>query len=583
MGAIRILAPSVRDQIAAGEVVERPVSVVKELIENSLDAGAGRIAVRVEGGGKTEICVRDDGRGMDQADLVLSIQRHATSKLETMEDLAQANWLGFRGEALAAIAAVSRITVTTRPIDAPTGLRLYQAGTAPPRIESVPAAQGTTVTVEDLFYTVPARLHHLKSDGAELAPIQQLVTALALAYPDIGFHLETGGRVLFDTSGNASVSAVTLAAFGREAAEASLPLDFANVDGTVRIGGLVVSPAISRATRQAEIVTINGRLVQNWALRSALEEAYRPELPERRFPVACLQIVIDPLRLDPNVHPQKLTVRIDGERKVAALVYRAVRDRLAGASSMPYWPSASGQAKSADDASVRQETVWAASPDQLEMPTRAEESGEANAREPSPLAAELGQMRALGQWRHKYIVAEGPLGLYLIDQHAAHERIYFERFREEFARSTHSQWLVQGIGVNLPSLVVSELETRRAELEGLGFDWSAVGEDTLVVRAVPEALSEPSPGSELLARIFEGFCENSPENPHPWARWKEAAAAMAACRTAIKAYRPLADEEITGLIAQLAACRDPRSCPHGRPTLLHFGLEEVDRRFGRKG
>ncbi len=582
MGSIRILTASVRDQIAAGEVVERPASVVKELIENSLDAGSSRIEIRVEGGGKTEISVRDDGQGMDREDLRLSIQRHATSKLETIEDLSRAGWLGFRGEALAAIAAVSRITVTSRVADAPAGSRLYQAGTAKPRLEPVPAAVGTTVTVEDLFYTVPARLRHLKTDAGELTPIAQLVTALALAYPDIGFHLETGERVILDTPGNASMSAVMLAAFGREAAEASLSLDFSNVDATVRIEGMLVSPAVSRATRQGEIVTINGRLIHNWALRSALEEAYRPELPERRFPVACLKIAIDPQRLDPNVHPQKSTVRIDGERQLAALVHRAVRDCLTGASSMPYWHQAPDRPKTTVEASVYQETVWTEVPG-LGAPARAQESGEANPSEASPLANELAGMRAMGQWRHKYIVAEGPLGLYLIDQHAAHERIYFEKFRQDFARSTHSQGLVSGIGLSLSSAVVGELEGRREELERLGFDWSLVGGDTLVVRAVPEALSEPGLDAKRLARVLEGFCQDGSDNPHPWARWNEAAAAMAACRTAIKAYRPLRDEEITELITQLAACGDPRSCPHGRPTLLHFGLEEVDRRFGRKG
>ena len=574
MGAIRILAPSVRDQIAAGEVVERPVSVVKELLENSLDAGATVVKVRVTGGGKSGIWVRDNGVGMDREDLVLSVQRHATSKLTVLDDLTHSYSLGFRGEALAAIAAVSRIAITSRPKDAAFGHRLVLHANAEPELKTQAAPPGTTVEVDDLFYSVPARLKHLKTDAVELLHIQQLVSAMALAYPHVRFRLETPERSLLEVPGRGEMTDVMLAAYGREVAGACVAVAYENADGSVSIRGVAAPAAFSRSTRSGETLVVNGRVIQNWTLRSALEEAYRPEIGDRRFPIACLRVTLPGERLDPNVHPQKSEVRIDGERQVAALIHRAVREALAAQSgSGPFWPNAlpkpgaTGSLVDAEPQTFSQIVGYAM-----------EEGAEANPA--GKLAREIFSLSPLGQWAQKYIVAQGSLGLYLIDQHAAHERVYYEKFRREFERSLASQLLLVPLSLTLGQSVAQTLEKHRRELEHLGFDWTVVGQGTVLVRAVPAALADPHLNDEQLSLTLTGFTQ--PQGEHPWADAKEAAA-MAACKTAIKAYRRLQAEEIQELLRQLAACEDPRSCPHGRPTLLHFTMEEVDRRFGRKG
>ena len=574
MGAIRILAPSVRDQIAAGEVVERPSSVVKELVENSLDADAKLVELYVSGGGKAGIRVKDDGVGMDQEDLALAVTRHATSKLTHLDDLSHSLTLGFRGEALAAISAVSRMVITSRPAASSSGFRLSIGGNSEPQLTACASHAGTTVEVEDLFYSVPARLKHLKTDAAELFQIQQLVTALALAYPHVAFRLTTPERVLFDVPGRGEALDVFLAAYGREVAAASLPVNFESTDGLVSVRGTVAPPEFSRSARNAETIVVNGRVIHNWALRAALEEAYRPQLAERRFPVAAIRVMLPGDRLDPNVHPQKSEVRMDDERKVAALVHRAVRETLAARSgSTAFWLGEGPALAKAPSKQVSQA---------LEFPETATYASDQRADKPPVpvLSSEVASLNPLGQWAQKYIVAEGERGLYLIDQHAAHERVYFEKFQREFEQATVSQLLLMPLSLTVPPEVQGVLDQRRGVLESAGFDWTSLSSRSIIVRAVPRALNEAELSEEALVTILTGFSDH--QGQHPWTYVMDAAA-MAACKTAIKAYRQLSREEMLELFRQLAACDDPRSCPHGRPTLLHFTMEEVDRRFGRKG
>ncbi len=571
LGAIRVLPPSVSDQIAAGEVVERPASVVKELVENSLDARAQSIQIEVRGGGKDAIRVQDDGLGMDEDDLALAVRRHATSKLRTLDDLVASPSLGFRGEALAAIAAVSQLTISSRPPNSASGFSLCLAGQGPPDLRAQALAPGTTVEVSNLFYSVPARLKHLKSDAGELSPIQQLIVQLALAYPDIRFRLTSEQRSLFESPGQGDLIEIMLAAYGRHVAEACLPLEYHSADGSVHILGVVAPPEFSRSGRQAETVVVNGRIIHNWTLRSALEQAYRPELRDGRFPFACLRVSLPGDRLDPNVHPQKLEVRIEGERQIAALIYRSVRETLAReANSEAFWKDGG------DDGASPAPHIQARLDQDLDMHAREEEPKALCA---PGLTSEIARLRPLGQWQHKYIVAEGDQGLYLIDQHAAHERVYFERFRKKFDEAKFSQLLLVPRSVRVSIPLDETLESHRRELERAGFDWTMLSSDTILLRALPAALQEAALSDEQLVDILEGFYQN---REHAWSYTMDAAA-MAACKASVKAFRPLTVDEIFELLSQLAGAEDPRSCPHGRPTLLHFSMEEVDRRFGRKG
>ncbi len=583
MGAIKILDPAVRDQIAAGEVVERPASVVKELVENSLDAGAKVVDVRVSGGGKTGIFVQDDGLGMDAEDLELACKRHATSKLTRLDDLNDSRLLGFRGEALAAISAVSRMTIVSRPRDAAIGYRLRLGAVNVPEKEPVSAPPGTQVAVEDLFYSVPARLKHLKTDAAELTHIQQLVLGLAFDYPDVAFRLKTVDRTIFEVSGRGNAQEVMLAAYGKDVASQSIPISYQSSDGAVTIDGILAPAQFGRSSRHAEFLIVNGRLIHNWTLRAAVEEAYRPQLRERRFPMFCLRMNMPGDRLDPNVHPQKAEVRIDGERQCAALLHRAVREALESHASSPsFWTPevAFGDPPASTDASSQ----IGMSPVE---PQSFFNAGIHHAREAGPeqaetvrLRDEIGTLEFMGQWRDKYIVAQGSRGLYLIDQHAAHERVYYEQFLRRFEEANPSQGLLVPMTVLLSTAAQEALETDRPALEAQGFDWTRLSPERVLVRAVPASLHDAALNEAELALILEGFV--GARGMHSWSPVLDKAA-MAACKAAIKAYRGLQSAEVTALFEQWAACDDPRSCPHGRPTLLHLTLEDVDRRFGRKG
>lgn len=582
MSKIHLLAPAVRDQIAAGEVVERPASVVKELVENSLDAGARRVQIEVTGGGKERIWVRDDGRGMDPDDLRLAVRRHATSKLTVLADLARGETLGFRGEALAAIAAVSRLTIISRPGSREVGSRI-EVPAEPDRpavLTTVAAPVGTEVEARDLFYSVPARLKHLKSDATELSRVHQVVLGFALGYPAVAFRLRGDDQELLATPGDGDMRTVVLAAYGSEAAEAAIALDFVSADGAVRIRGLVVPPPLHRASRNAQVIVVNGRLVRNWPIRAAIEEAFRPGLPDRRYPMAWVDLIIPPERLDPNVHPQKTEVRIEGERQIAALLYRAVRDALvaqAAAPSLPVGRGAQAAPAPAHAAFTEQDALfmWRLAGTEARETAAGHEEGH--------LAGELRHLRPMGQWRQKYIVAEGPAGLYLVDQHAAQERVFYEQFRTRLGEVRVQQPLLAPIGLRLSPEGWARYQEFSKRLADLGFDLASLGGYTVVLRGIPRALGDVVIDAETIESWLAELANQADPASHPSLAATEEAAALAACKAAIKAYRPLQPEEIRQVLSDLAGAHDPRTCPHGRPTTLRFSLEEVDRRFGRKG
>ncbi|MBX5466741.1 MAG: DNA mismatch repair endonuclease MutL [Firmicutes bacterium] len=563
------LPPAVRDQIAAGEIVERPASVVKELVENSLDAEARRIEVHAAGGGIDRLRVRDDGLGIAPADLPLAVERHATSKLTDLTDLATSPWLGFRGEALAAIAAVSHLTLASRPPGESVGHRIRVERGRVAGVDAVAMAPGTAVEVEGLFLGLPARLKALAAPASELARIHRLMAAMAVGFPDVSFHLVHEGRALMHTDGRGDGRTLLEAIAGAEAAEAALEVRTFDPEASVTVAGWILPTERARPNRLWQVLFVNRRLVTNWVLRQAVEEAFRPGLPEHRFPAFWLKVTVPGDAVDPNAHPAKAEVRLARERAVAAALYRAVSETLRRQSPSQAWTPAAPTV-------APQRWTW-------DQPFQGSTAHEAPAAlgPSTALGQELAEVTPLGQWAHKYIVAQGPGGLYLIDQHAAHERVYFERLLTQREVVRTSQPLLWPLAVEVPPQLWAGWQRARSRLRATGFDISEVGGTTLVVRALPGPLAEERPTSEALLGVLAGFDPESGEREHPWADEAEEAVAMAACKAAIKAWRPLAREEIEALIRQLAACRDPRICPHGRPTVLKLTLEEVDRRFGR--
>lgn len=572
MSRIRRLDPIVRDQIAAGEVVERPASVVKELVENALDAGARRIHIRLIDGGHSSIEVSDDGTGIESDDLPLALARHATSKISALADLDSSPWLGFRGEALAAIAAVSQVSLASRTAEEPVGHELTVEGGVSGTSQMVAMAPGTTVRVRNLFYNTPARLKSQKSPGAEAGWIQHLTEHLAVSRYDVGFLVEQMDKVLVRTIGQKDPIQTLYQLYGRDVAESLLPVDHTGITG-IRIHGWVAPAHVHRGTRHAQSLYVNQRWVTNWVLRQAVEEAYRPQVPDRRFPLFWLWLDLPPNSVDPNVHPTKAEVRVDRERQVAALLYRAVQDVLttqSGASSLAVEPH-----MARDEGATYSQTEWS-----LENPLPGDSHKDSNTR---ILHQEFLDLTPLAQWQSKYIISQGPLGLYLIDQHAAHERLYYERFKREKGTTSIAQPLLVPHVLALNATEWQTFIQHRHIFEDTGFEVTEAGGSSIMVHAVPQGFKDLPNDPEMVRTVLESIIQGHAQYGHPVTWVEEPLFAMAACKAAIKAYRPMSHLEMRTLLRDMALLEDPRGCPHGRPTLIRLSLEEVDRRFGRKG
>jgi DNA mismatch repair protein MutL len=568
MGRIHRLDPIVANQIAAGEVVERPASVVKELVENSLDAGASRIDIAIVDAG-LGIWVRDDGVGMEPDDLARAVERHSTSKLTVLEDLDHSATLGFRGEALAAIASVSELSLASRVRTEPVGYQLTVSfGTA-----GTMAAQamdpGTRVVVQRIFGRQPARLKALRSPAAEFGAIQQVVQQLAICRSGVAFSLSRDQRSVFVSAGREDPRATVAQVFGREVAESALDLDYEGEAG-LSVRGLIVPAHQHRANRTGQGLYINDRWVQNWHIRAAVEEAFRPNVPERRYPYFWIWITLPLSQVDPNAHPAKAEVRLDREQAVRAILYRAVRETLETRSQVPMWPEKTFEEVASLTGAHESQQFWS--------------SGSVDLEPSHSMGGSVAELVPLAQWRAKYIVAQGPEGLYLIDQHAAHERIYFERFRNSRQEVRLAQPLLLAITETLSGAEWAAFLTHRTELAEWGFDVEPLGGTTVSIQAVPQAFRDLDSHRGLLRTVLELLSdgESVAGRQHPVLWSEEPYYAMAACKAAIKAYRPMSMREMQELLAEMGRVADPRGCPHGRPTMWVITLEEADRRFGRR-
>ena len=601
--SIRLLSSEVSSQIAAGEVVERPASVVKELTENALDAGAKNISISITDAGRTLIEVADDGHGIPSSELELAASRHATSKLVQSEDLFHIRTLGFRGEALASIGSVSQMTITSRVESAKEGARLKVDGGISGKVEQVGAPKGTVVRVENLFYNVPARLKFLKTDTTERRAIDSLVTRYALAYPAIRFKVTDGKQVTLQTAGDGDRRAILASLYGVDVARQMLEV-MASEEG-LALTGYISPVSLTRSNRKEITFFINGRWVQEISLNSALLQAYHTLLMVGRYPLAALFLDMTPEDVDVNVHPTKAEVRFRAQDRVFSFVQRSARKALLAYTPVPaVSPQLWGGRRRDEELPGRQAGVdwsvahddnWKVESGQLsvgseqsvvggdDLPISNPQLPITDYRLPDPqssFSTGVPLLRLIGQIGSTYLVAEGPDGLYLIDQHAAHERVLFEKLMAQHeSKSIPSQSLLTPEIVTLPPGSSKVLMEQLPFLNRFGFEVEEFGTNTFQVRAMPVLFAGGSPAMALKALV-----EDFEEDESPLAAEVEARLAARVCkRLAVKAGQTLTPEEQRSLLNDLEACGSPRTCPHGRPTMIHLTVDMLERQFGRKG
>jgi DNA mismatch repair protein MutL len=542
------LDPGTVDRIAAGEVVVRPASVVRELVENSLDAGATRVEVTVDGDGTDLIRVTDDGRGMTEADLRLAVQRHTTSKLSEPTDVERVETLGFRGEALPSIAAVSHLDVVTNA-GGTEGVRLV-SGDGRPRTEPAGRAVGTTVTVRDLFYNRPARRKSLATARTEFTRVSDVVTRYALTRPGVRFSLSHDGRTVLSTPGSGAFADAVLGVYDRSVAGQSTTfdhetrLDLAGESHPLRVQGLLVYPSVTRASRDHVYVAVNGRALADAALRRAVAAGYGSLLPDGREPVAVVTVSLPPVAVDANVHPAKETVAFLEGDAVESAVTNAVRDAL----------STADLRRQGDLSMGLEETL-------------------------SPVDEEsvFDDLSVIGQFRGLYLLCEADDELLVVDQHAAHERINYERLRDALDGRVAAATLAAPATVSLSPGDRAVLEEARETLASLGYELEGFGRGPVRVTAVPAPLgrvADPDSLRDALDALGAG------ETP---ADGRDELLKDLACHPSLKAGDELTDEQATRLVTRLGACDQPYACPHGRPTVLSIGEETFVRGFERRG
>jgi len=611
MAQIQILSEQLCNKIAAGEVVERPASVVKELLENSLDAGADEVVVELERGGKSLIRVSDNGCGMLEEDAFLCLERHATSKIRHEDDLAAIGTLGFRGEALPSIASVSRLRLTTRAAESEAGSEIYIEGGVVKRTGEVGMPVGTTIEVRNLFFNTPARRKFLRRDETELGHISDMVTKQALGYPGVRFTLVHQGRTLVETRPGENLQERVAALMGRQIAGSMLLLD-QQAEG-LHLNGLLAPPDVSRATTANIYFFINGRVIRDRVVQHALLDGYRGLLMKGRYPVMVLFLQIDPHQVDVNVHPTKHEVRFRDQRRVHDFLVAAVRNALRPA------PWAAGERPETPDATEPPDDYGEKVPAPAlpkagpavgtpgDYGERIHETSARYASQPctahSPLvtstvpppsppvspaelfsspeeaAGPFGRLRVIGQFRQTYIVCEDGDELVLVDQHAAHERVRFEQLRAQ-----HRTQGIERQGLMFPEVI--EFDARRAavfaehleELAGLGFELEEYGPNAFALRSQPKLLGKVS-GRELVQDVASELVELGRSGQVEDAL-DEVLITMA-CHSAVRAHHELGSAEISALFRDLDAIDFKANCPHGRPILLRLGESEIERLFKR--
>lgn len=578
---IRVLPDTIASQIAAGEVVDRPVSVVKELIENSIDAGATEIKIEIRRAGKELIRVTDDGCGIPADELELAVSRHATSKLTRTDELFDIKTLGFRGEALASIGSVTHLTLVSKTENDQTGAKLVVDGGEVSAVSAVAAPTGTEISVEDLFYNVPARLKFLKKDITESRHITGLVTRYAMAYADIRWTLIQNRVTEFQTTGSGNRFEILQQLFGNQDAKSLMPISFN--EKNIGINGYISDLSLTRSNRRDMTFFVNGRWVQDASLTAAVIRAYNTMIMVGRFPVVVLFLEVPTHLVDVNVHPSKAEVRFREQEEVFSGVQRAIRRGLLAYTPVPDLTNMNlwGRQSSPEPGEIKFDSQWQAITPSQQAPQEpsAFEEQEGPKQEVLP-GTHLPLLRLVGQVASTYLIAEGPDGLYLIDQHAAHERVLFDQMMAQYRASMiPSQQLVEPVAIELSPEKAGVLEENLEVLKELGLEIENFGPNTFLIRSIPSILDRGDP-REAVHAVVEAF----EEDETPLLNEAQARIAARVCkRMAIKGGQKMSVPEQENLLLNLEASQSPRTCPHGRPTMIHLSASLLERQFGRRG
>lgn len=575
---IKVLEPEVISRIAAGEVVARPASAVKELVENALDAASSEITIEVEGGGATLIRVSDNGTGIPPDEVKLAFERHATSKVNDLVDLERISSLGFRGEALPSIAAVSEVDVVTRVAIETAGYIVKLSGGKVISEGRQGRAPGTTVTVKNLFRKIPARLKFLKSTATEISHITRVINQYSLAFPEVKFTLLLNGRVSLRTPGSGRLIDSITQVYGREVSLGMLDIigvqDSTDIteNPLVTLSGMVSSPNISRSNWEYLSFFVNRRWIVSRMLMRAVDEAYHGLLMTGRHPLAIIQISLPPDAIDVNIHPAKTEIKFQNEKTVFTAIQRAVRKSLVELAPVPIIESARIPYSTNRASTVsRNKNEQRYGPFSVFSPVEGKIPPVSS---PTPMAS-LPALRILGQVSSSYIVAEGPHGIFVIDQHAAHERILFEKINEQQSgREQDTQGLLEPYPLELNAGQCAILECRQEDLAAFGFSIEPFGNRTFLVRAIPRLLYRKN-WQEVIMELVDSVSGKETEY------FREKLAVSIACHSAVRAGKVLADSEMRELIQQLERVKLPHSCPHGRPTMIRLDFQQLEKEFRR--
>lgn len=604
---IKILDKRTADKIAAGEVIDRPVSIIKELVENSIDAGATSITIEISNGGKSYIRVTDNGCGIPADEVELAFKRHATSKISDVSDLDSIYTLGFRGEALASICAVARVEVMTKTEDAKTGRRVIVEGSNILENAGFGCPVGTTITVRDLFYNIPARLKFLASDAAEARRITDIISKIALSYPDIRFKMINGNKHVFTTTGKGIILNNIVNIYGADLSKDLIAID--KKTDRFSIKGFVSNPAYSLTSRIRQIFCVNGRVISSSIIERGLEKAYKERLFQGRFPVAFLFISLPPEEVDVNVHPTKKEIRFDDNAEVEDFVEASIREALARTEAIPSAkireeniPVSKKQepqvAKPIEKPRVS-EPNFEYKPERKSIPQgeqvdiknllssiRKEEEKKV---EPVKPEAEIKQeikiarpfepasLNIIGSVFNTYILAYDENCFYMVDQHAAHERVFYEKFKAQYeAIDKVAQQLLIPLNFNVPSDVVTMEDSWLPKVIQMGYSIEYFGNNTYMVREVPSFMT-PYEAESFLRTLFTEFKGGKlPDNQKLLDR-----IIMNSCKAAIKGGDNISLDEMNALMMQLSACENPFSCPHGRPVFVKMTQYEIEKMFKR--
>lgn len=597
MGKIHQLDTQTANMIAAGEVVERPMGVVKELVENAIDAGSTRITVSVIDGGMTKITVRDNGIGMDSEDALNAFKRHATSKIKGQNDLFDIHTLGFRGEALPSIASVSKVTLTTSDGNDSTRVQIEYGEIK--NAGNYPCDEGTEISIEGLFYRTPARLKHLKSGSYENTLIQDVIVKFAFSYPSIAFTFISNDRISFQTTGKGNLLEVIYQAWGREAGENAIAVDFSDYD--YHVTGYIVKPSLTRVSRNCMHVFLNGRMVRTFRLYKSILDGYEDFIVKGRNPLVVLNIEMDPQLLDVNVHPSKWEVRISKENQLEYLIKDNIREALKSTILAPVAEVKAAVQKVAVEPIVFDTNSALVTPfvakkevtvtpvvetkpietikEENIKPVIQEEIKEEKIIEEKEIQHEkLPEMTVIGQLHEKFILCSTEKGLAILDQHACQERVHYEELLQKLEETTPVMMeLLVPISILAGNDLVERVDEINASISDMHFQFEPFGRDTFIVRSVPMWMKEVEE-ERFLQDVIDNFKN---DRDSKYARMEKKKIATMACHSSIRFNRTLSLDEMKEVVKQLYKCQNPYHCPHGRPTFIILDEKELTKEFLR--